>query len=98
VQGWFSDTLPAFNEKLNGPIAFLHIDSDLYSSANCALNVFELRIVPGTILLFDELYNYPNAENHEWKALQEFLVRTGLKAEYLAFNTNHEQVALRIGK
>ncbi|HXF29087.1 MAG TPA: hypothetical protein VN457_04495 [Chlamydiales bacterium] len=54
------------------------------------------QIVPGTIIVFDEFYNYPGYERHEFKAFQEFLARKGYKADYLAFNINHEQVAVRI--
>jgi hypothetical protein len=48
------------------------------------------------VIVFDELYNYPNYAQHEWKAFQEFLHRTGYECEYLAYNVNHEQVAVRI--
>jgi hypothetical protein len=30
--GWFHATLPTFTAKYDGPIAFLHVDCDLYSS------------------------------------------------------------------
>lgn len=54
--------------------------------------------VDGTIILFDEFYNYPNYRLHEYKAFQEFLDQHSFEAEYLAFNTRHEQVAVRIHK
>jgi hypothetical protein len=31
------------------------------------------NIVSGTVIVFDEFYNYPRAEEHEFKAFQEFL-------------------------
>lgn len=97
--GWFKDTLPPFKEKVlkDAPIALLHIDCDLYSSTKDTFNSLKGNIHEGTILVFDELYNYPGYENHEFKALHEFLSERNLKAEYLAYNENHEQVALRIG-
>lgn len=99
-QGWFKDSLPLFVKNIlkNAPIAFLHVDSDIYSSAHEALEIFKDNIVPGTIIVFDEFYNYPGFENHEWKAFQEFLKSTGWKAQYLAYNKNHEQVAVKIRK
>lgn len=97
-KGWFHESLPRFKAELfNGhPIAFLHIDADLYSSTVDILHALEKNIVPGTVIVFDEFYNYPGSERHEFKAFMEFLERTGLHAEYLAYNVNHEQVAIRI--
>ena len=96
IQGLFEDTLPDFVKAHEGPIAFLHFDSDLYSSAATAFRILKPKIVPGTILVFDELYNYPGSELHEFKALQEFLAETNLRVRYLAYNVNHEQVAVEI--
>jgi hypothetical protein len=50
--------------------------------------------VPGTIILFDEYFNYPNWEVHEYKAFQEFVTKYGVKYRYLAFA--RQQVAVRI--
>ncbi|WP_425262729.1 TylF/MycF/NovP-related O-methyltransferase [Paenibacillus thermotolerans] len=51
----FSDTLPEFANHHNEKIAFINIDSDLYSSAKTILTVLNERIVNGTILYFDEI-------------------------------------------
>lgn len=98
VPGWFENSLPIFkNEQLkNQTIAFMHIDCDLYSSTKTILDVLGDNIIPGTILVFDELYNYPGFDRHEIKALYEYLERKNYKVEYLAYNAAHEQVALRI--
>lgn len=73
VIGWFEDTIPVWKEVNFGPIAFLHIDSDLYSSCATILTELNDQIKPGTIILFDELIGYLNWEEGEWKALQEWL-------------------------
>jgi hypothetical protein len=98
IKGWFSDTLPTFTKSRDPslPIAFLHIDADIYSSTATALEILSDRIKTGTILVFDELYNYPGYENHEFKAFQEFLIKHNFKARYIAYNINHEQVAIQI--
>lgn len=98
IKGWFNDTLMDFIKAYDSEdsIAFLHIDSDIYSSAVTAFQSLGSKIRPGTIIVFDELYNYPGCENHEFKAFQEFLNKTGLDAQYLAYNIYHEQVAVRI--
>lgn len=98
VKGMFKDTLPKFkNTVLNDKsIAFLHIDCDIYSSTKEVFEILGDHIVSGTIIVFDEFYNYPGSENHEFKAFQEFLQKSGRKAHYIAFNQYFEQAAVRI--
>lgn len=96
IKGLFSDTLSPFAQTHSDPIAFLHVDCDLYSSTTYAFEIFGKQIQPGTIIVFDELYNYDGYQNHEFKAFQEFLAESRLKCEYLAYNVNHEQVVVRI--
>lgn len=99
-KGNFADVLPEFKSKIlkDAPIAFLHVDCDIYESTKGALDILASNIKEGTIIVFDELYNYPNYAHHEWKALQEFLASNGFKAEFIAFNAEHEQVAIKIIK
>lgn len=98
IVGLFEDTLGKFSNSFdaNVQIAFMHIDCDIYSSTATAFSTLGSRIRPGTILIFDELYNYPGFENHEFKALKEFLIEYDFKADYLAYNAYHEQVAIQI--
>ena len=98
VPGWFENSLPVFKqaELKNQFIAFMHIDCDLYSSTKTIFDILGDNIIPGTILVFDELYNYPGFDRHEIKALYEYLERKNYKVEYLAYNASHEQVALKI--
>jgi len=96
MKGWFVDTLPNFLLLEDHPIAFLHIDCEIYESSAQGLDILGPKIVDGTIILFDEFYNYPNFRNHEYKAFQEFLKRYSFRAEYLAYNPEHEQVAVRV--
>ena len=83
--GWFDKSLPPFMEKHEGPAAFLHIDCDLYSSTVTIFENFEKRIVPGTVLVFDEYFNYPNWQAHEHKAFTEFKAKSGLDFKYVAY-------------
>jgi hypothetical protein len=76
VQGWFADTLPAFVEAhKHEHIAMVHIDCDLYSSTKTVLDLLSPLFTTGTMLVFDELFNYPSFENHEYRALREFVQR-----------------------
>lgn len=96
IQGWFQDTLPSFAEQNPQPISFLHVDCDLYSSTKESLKILSKHIVPGTVILFDEFYNYPGCQNHEAKAFEEYIKGQALSYRILAFNAVHEQVAIEI--
>jgi Macrocin-O-methyltransferase (TylF) len=98
VKGLFYETLPQFKERVlkSTPIAFLHVDCDIYASTKEIFDQLDDNIVSGTVIVFDELYNYPGAEEHEFKAFQEFLARTGKKSVYLAYNQYFEQAVAQI--
>ncbi len=93
-KGWFSATVPAWTAGHGGPIAFVHIDCDLYSSTVEVLDGLRAQFQAGTVIVFDEYFNYPNWEQGEVKAWHEFAARSGITFEYLAYA--RQQVALRI--
>jgi hypothetical protein len=101
VEGLFQKSLIPFMEEFTkvdkgeAPVSFLHIDSDLYSSAKFVLETLKNRIVRGTVICFDEMINFPNYQEHEFRAFNEFLEETGKKAFPLCHN-NYEQVAFQI--
>jgi hypothetical protein len=78
VVGWFSDTLPIWMERHAGPMRLLHVDCDLYSSARYILATLNSRIVPGTVIVFDDMYSwydpgfYTNWADGEFRALAEW--------------------------
>jgi hypothetical protein len=94
--GWFDDSLPKFAAEHAGPIAFAHIDCDLYSSTRTFFEVLGERIVPGTVLVFDEYFNYPNWRDHEYRAFQEFVAERSLAYDYLGFTGRGGSVALKL--
>lgn len=96
IVGWFDRTLPGFLARHPGPVAFLHVDSDLYSSARTVLELVGPRLEPGSIVVFDEYFNYPSWQRHEYRAWQEHVERTGLQYSYLAYTYDNEQVVIRI--
>lgn len=95
VVGWFEDTLPGFLASHPGPVACLHVDSDLYASARTIFDHLGERIVPGTIIVFDDYLNYPGWEEGEFKAFMEFTLEH-LRFEYLGVVMNGFQAAVRI--
>lgn len=45
--------------------------------------------------MFDEYFNYPFWDKHEYKAMQEFIAASEKNYEYIAYNKRAEQVAVR---
>ena len=93
--GLFEESLPRFLADHKGKAAFIHIDCDLYSSANTVLTTLESRIVPGTVIQFDEYFNYPGWKRHEYRAFQEFVERTGASYQYLGYSVLAVSVIMR---
>jgi|GEM_PF-433781 hypothetical protein len=96
VKGWFDKTLPQFLKEHPQGISFLHVDCDLYSSTQTVLLNLAPRIKVGTVIVFDEYFNYPGWREGEFKAFQEFVTEHDIKYEYLTYNCKGEQVCLRI--
>lgn len=94
--GYFDATLPGFLEAHSDSIAFLHVDCDLYSSTVTIFEQLGDRLQPGSIVLFDEYYNFHRWQQHEFKAFQEFVEKSGLTYEYIAFSVTGQQVAIRV--
>ncbi len=83
--GWFSDTLPEFVERNRESVAFMHIDCDPYSSTATLFEHLGDRIVPGTVIVFDEYFNYPGWREHEYRAFTEFVSRSGCTFDYVGY-------------
>ena len=102
IKGFFDKSLPKFmSENGDFKTAFIHCDSDLYSSAKTMFECLKHTIQSGTIIVFDEYFNYPNWENGEYKAFQEFINENGLKYKYIGYVDKDEisyssQVAVQI--
>lgn len=97
VVGLFDDTLPGFLDAHPGPVDFVHIDSDLYSSARTVLDLVGPRLRPGGVIVFDEFFNYPGWQRHEYRAWREYVDRTGIRFDYEAYSYEDCQVVVRIG-
>ena len=83
-KGWFADSLKEF--EVSEPISFIHIDCDVYSSTKTVFDHIGKHIVKGTIIVFDEYFNYPYWQEHEFKAFQEFVDKNSIEYEYIAFS------------
>ena len=96
VKGWFADSIPVWKKTYKADIAFIHIDADLYSSCKTVLTELNEQIVPGTIILFDEIFNYQYWKEGEWKALQEWIVECSREVVFI--DENYTQAAYRVIK
>lgn len=94
--GWFDDTLPGFIERHEGPVRFMNIDCDLYSATRSVLDKLAERIVPGTVIVFDEYLLNDWWREDEFKAFQEVVTERGWRYEYLAFSVFTGQASVRI--
>lgn len=94
--GWFEESLPPFVAAHRDPVAYMHVDCDLYSSTKTVFHHLADRIVPGTVIVFDEYFNYPNWQRHEFRAFQEFVADHGLAYEYLGFLSHAGVVSVKI--
>tara|TARA_B100001769_G_C22050861_1_gene564882 strand:- start:373 stop:1074 length:702 start_codon:yes stop_codon:yes gene_type:complete len=89
VQETFEDFLKDTEEN---HVAFIHLDMDTYTPTKYVLEKAKPYFQKGTIILFDELYGYPNWQNHEYLALTETLKPD--EYEFILFG--NEQCAIRI--
>jgi hypothetical protein len=97
VKGWFNESLPVFLNNVSVEnVAYLHIDCDLYSSTKTVLDLLGNRIKVGTVIVFDEYFNYPGWQNDEFKAFKEFISDNELNYKYITYNSKHEQVVVQI--
>ncbi|MGY1638661.1 class I SAM-dependent methyltransferase [Geodermatophilus sp. SYSU D00742] len=96
VVGLFADTLPSFLDTHSEWVAFLHLDADIYSSTKTVLDHVGPRLREGTVIVFDEYFNYAGWEGHEHRAWQEFVERTGTGFAYEGYTVDHQQVIVRV--
>jgi len=101
VRGWFADTLPQWLDQNSGPVAFLHIDCDLYSSTKTILDLLNTRIVPGTVIAFDEFYPWEHSNpynqwsEHEYRALKEWVENYDREFECM-LHTRFQQCSIKV--
>jgi tetratricopeptide (TPR) repeat protein len=94
--GLFEETLPPFLAAHPGPVRFANIDCDLYSATRTVLTLLAPRIVPGTVLVFDEYLFTAHWRDDEFKAFQEAVAAYGWRYEYLGFSLLSKQAVVRI--
>jgi hypothetical protein len=93
-KGLFADILPAWVAQNETQIAFVHIDCDLYESTRDVFSSLGPCLKPGVLLLFDDYFNLPNWQAHEYRAFQEWVGLARVSYTYLAYA--RQQVLVRV--
>jgi predicted O-methyltransferase YrrM len=84
-RGWFNESLPGWLASHADPIAFVHIDCDIYSSTKAIFDAIGPRLAPGAVIVFDEYFGCPGWQRHEFMAFQEFVAAAGVDYRYLCY-------------
>ena len=74
----------------------MHVDCDLYSSTKTIFTALAAHIVAGSVIVFDEYFNYPNWREHEFRAFHEFVETHSVEYEYLGFTSQAGCVAVKV--
>lgn len=89
-KGWFEDTIPEFLKRNKEDVTFLHLDPDLYSSHKTIFTLLGARIKKGTIIVFDDYFDFVQWQLHGFKAFEEFVHENNVKYEYLGWRGGRE--------
>ena len=101
VVGWYHKTIPEWKKTFKDNIKFIHIDCDLYSSTSTIFEQLNNQIVDGTVIQFDDFYNWKNLSNYtKWqqgiyKALLEWTEKFNRKFTVIG-RSNHVQTTIKI--
>jgi|SRR2546422_6119957 len=74
VAGWFHETFP--RAQVNR-VAFLHLDVDWYESYKLCLERFYDLLVPGSVVVLDDYYDWPGCKT----AFEDFVHARSLRIE-----------------
>jgi hypothetical protein len=104
IKGWFNETIPVWKQdNPDSKISMLHVDCDLYSSTKEVLTQLNSHIVPGTVIVFDDMYLWKNPQGYElwhqgeYQALKEWLEQFDREFEVVSRN-RYMQCAIRVTK
>ncbi len=97
IPGMFEDSLSPFLQQHSGQqVDYVHVDCDLYSSTKTILDLLHSRFVVGSVVVFDEYYNYAEWLEGEYKAWMDFCTLNNIEFEYIGYIRMGNQVAVQI--
>jgi len=89
TKGLFQDTLESWLKSHPGNLSFINMDPDIYSATAYSLDILNDRIVPGTIIRFDELSDWRHLGWFDWEKAGKHRISyytTWLEGEWKALN------------
>ena len=93
-KGNFDETIPAWLSTHDDIVAFVHIDCDLGSSTETIFAQLEERIQPGTIIVFDDYFNFQDWEKDGHRVFTEYVDRCSVLFEPIGYG--YKELAVRI--
>lgn len=84
VVGRAQETLPKFLQEHKEDIRLVHFDMDTYQSTLDVLRLLRPRLVPGSVIVFDELMGYSMWQQGEYRAWSEFVEEAQVSYRYFA--------------
>ena len=78
------------------PIRFMNIDCDLYSSTKDIFDAVADRVVPGTVIIFDEYVMNPHWREDEFRAFGEAVEKHGWRYRYVGISVISQQAVVQI--
>lgn len=94
IKGWVQDTVNNFLKEHKPKICFVHMDLDTYESTKFVLNELKPFLQKGSILLFNEFYNFPGWSVGEYKAFKEIFSEEEYKI--IAFSKHGWEAVIEI--
>lgn len=85
VKGYYQDTLEDWLEDNTQKVAFLHVDCDIYSSTHTIFNSLKGRLQKGTVILFDDYFNFPGWQEDAHRVFTDYLESQSAKVLYLGY-------------
>lgn len=96
VKGWYKDSLPEFFSKERNKASVIHIDCNLYSSTQLALEAIRPLIQESTVVILSNYYGYHEYEKHEYKAFNEFIENYGIQCDLLHYCVMTNEVLFQV--
>ena len=84
------------DEAAYHPLAFAHVDCNLYGSTLDVLETLYSRIVPGTVIVFGQYLGHPTWRQDEFRAWREACKRFGWQYRYLGFSLSTMQAVVQV--
>lgn len=95
-KGYFDATMPEWLAENEGKVAFLHIDCDLRSSTDTVFEHLEGRLQPGTVIVFDDYFNFQNWQEDGHRSFMDCVKRRSI--EYSPIGYGYKELAVVIDR